>query len=126
MTMKDIIARLKERNEILEKRCERYRKIIRNEVDIDKLDGYMRPGFLTVNDTRYLNELTELNDDEMKDLIGAKPKPPLGVVSREIWDRKRQEELAEAMGNYLKAGKKIPKEWLDEYNEISDRWKSED
>ena len=49
-------------------------------------------------------------------------KPPLGVVSREIWDRKRQEELAEAMGNYLEAGKKIPKEWLDEYNEISDRW----
>ena len=25
------------------------------------------------------------------------------------------------MGRFLEAGKKIPKEWLDEYNEISDR-----
>lgn len=46
---------LKRRNEILEKRCERYR--------------------LSLNDARY-----------------------------------------------LEAGRKIPKEWLDEYNEISDRW----
>ena len=121
MTMKDVITRLKKRNEILEKRCERYRAIIRNEVDLDKFTDYAT-GFLSHNDIRYLYELTELNDDEIGDLIGAKPKLPLGVVSREIWDRKRQEELAEAMGNYLEAGKKFPKEWLDEYNEISDRW----
>lgn len=50
------------------------------------------------------------------------PKPPLGVVSRDIWDRKRQEELAEAMKRYLEAGEKIPSEWISEYNEISDRW----
>ena len=25
------------------------------------------------------------------------------------------------MGRFLEAGKKIPKEWFDEYNEISDR-----
>ena len=49
-------------------------------------------------------------------------KPPLGVMPRDIWDRKRQEELTEAMARYLEAGKRILKEWLEEYNEISDRW----
>ena len=55
-----------------------------------------------------------------------KPKPPLGVVPRNIWDRKRQEELAEAMARYLDAGKRIPKEWLEEYDEISDRWEEDE
>ena len=53
-------------------------------------------------------------------ILAAKPKPPLGVMPRDIWDRKRQEELAEAMARYLEAGKRTPKEWLEEYNEISD------
>lgn len=48
-------------------------------------------------------------------------KPPLGVTPRDMWDRKRQEELAAAMKRYLEAGEQIPKEWLDEYNEISDK-----
>lgn len=51
----------------------------------------------------------------------ASKKPPLGVVSRDIWDRKRQEKLAAAMKRYLEAGEKIPSEWIAEYNEISDR-----
>lgn len=55
----------------------------------------------------------------------AKPKPPLGVMPRDIWDRKRKEELAEAMARYLEAGMKIPTEWIEEYNEISDRWEEE-
>lgn len=48
-------------------------------------------------------------------------KPPLGVISRDIWDRKRQEELAAAMKRYLEAGEKLPSEWISEYNEISER-----
>lgn len=43
-------------------------------------------------------------------------------MPKDIWDRKRQEELAAAMNRYLEAGKKIPKEWIEEYNEISDKW----
>lgn len=50
-------------------------------------------------------------------------KPPLGVMPRKIWDRKRQDQLAEAITRYSEAGYKIPKEWLDEYNEISERLK---
>lgn len=45
-------------------------------------------------------------------------KPPLGVASKDMWDRKRREDLVAAMDRYLEAGKKIPKEWLEEYNEI--------
>lgn len=57
-----------------------------------------------------------------ENILVAKPKPPLGVIPRYIWDWKRQEELAEAMERYLEVGMKIPTEWLEEYNEISDRW----
>ena len=56
-------------------------------------------------------------------ILATKPKPPLGVMPRDIWERKRKEELAEAMARYLEAGMKIPTEWIEEYNEISDRWK---
>ena len=41
-------------------------------------------------------------------------KPPLGVSPKDMWDRKRREDLSAAMDRYLEAGKKIPKEWLEE------------
>lgn len=76
MTEKVVKDFLKRRNEILEKRCERCRAIMRNEdVNDDKISKYLYSGELSLNDARY-----------------------------------------------LEAGRKIPKEWLDEYNEISDRW----
>lgn len=75
MTEKDI-KDLKSRNEILDKCCERYRAIMRNEgTSDDKISEYLYLGELSLNDARC-----------------------------------------------LEAGRKIPKEWLDEYNEISDRW----
>lgn len=42
------------------------------------------------------------------------------LVPRCIWNRKRQKELADAMLRYLEAGKSIPREWVDEYNELSE------
>lgn len=60
-----------------------------------------------------------------ENILAAKPKPPLGVMPRDIWDRQRQEELAEAMARYLEAGMKIPTEWIEEYNEIIVRWEEE-
>lgn len=48
-------------------------------------------------------------------------KPPIGIMSRDMWDRERQKDLADAMKRYLEAGMKIPAEWIKEYNEISDR-----
>ena len=50
-------------------------------------------------------------------------KPPIGIMPRDMWDRERQKDLADAMERYLEAGMKIPAEWIEEYNEISDRLK---
>ena len=48
-------------------------------------------------------------------------KPTLGVMSREMWNRQRQKNLADAMARYLEAGMKIPVEWIEEDNEISEK-----
>lgn len=60
-------------------------------------------------------------DFKNKENICTAIKPPIGIMPRDRWDRKRQEKLAEAMARYLEAGMKIPAEWIKEYNEISDR-----
>lgn len=44
-------------------------------------------------------------------------------MPREIWYRQRQKDLADAMVRYLEAGMKTPLEWIEEYNDISDRLK---
>lgn len=33
-----------------------------------------------------------------------------------------QAELVDAANRYMAAGKKIPKEWVEEYNELSERY----
>lgn len=114
------------KEEILELRCDAYRTIIRSICDYndDKLkeliDKYLVNGVLIANDDRYLMGICDIEET-----IKTENKPPLGVTPRDRWDRKRQDDLAAAMQRYLEAGKKIPKEWLDEYNEISDRQEKE-
>lgn len=114
------------KEEILELRCDAYRTIIRSICDYndDKLkeliDKYLVNGVLIANDARYLMGICDIEET-----IKTENKPPLGVTPRDRWDRKRQDDLAAAMQRYLEAGKKIPKEWLDEYNEISDRQEKE-
>lgn len=121
MTQKDI-DRLKERNKILEERCKRYREIMYLEgIDCEKITDYFNKGSLSCNDVRYFYRINELTKEEESHIIVKHQKPPLGVMPRDIWDRKRQEELADAMERYLEAGMKIPAEWIKEYNEISDR-----
>lgn len=115
---------LKERNEILEQRCARYRTVIRTTCDISALHELFNNGLLSVNDYRYLNNCTELKEVD-ENISVSKSKPPLGVMPKEVWDRKRQQDLAEAMVRYLEAGMKIPSEWIKEYNEISDGLKEE-
>lgn len=120
-TQKDI-DQLKERNKILEERCTRYRTIIRITCDISTLHDLFNKGTMSANDYRYLHHCSEIKEVD-ENILAAKPKPPLGVMPRDIWDRKRQEELADAMLRYLEAGMKVPLEWIEEYNEISDRSK---
>lgn len=109
------------REQLLEERCARFKDIIQflsfcvdpcTSLEKKVLDMY-HGGRLTFNDCRYLSDLPELETKRVT-------KPPLDVMPRDIWDRKRQEELAAAMQRYLEAGKAIPREWIDEYNELSD------
>lgn len=114
------------REEMLKLRCDAYRTMIRSICDYndDKLKEligkYLVNDVLAANDARYLMGICDIEET-----IKTVNKPPLGVTPRDMWDRKRQEELAAAMERYLEAGEKIPKEWLDEYNEISDRLEKE-
>jgi DNA-directed RNA polymerase subunit RPC12/RpoP len=48
-------------------------------------------------------------------------KPPLGLRPRYIADAQRLQEISLAMLRYIGAAYIIPKEWLEEYKEISER-----
>ena len=106
------------RERLLEERCERFRDLIQfltfyiddKTPMITRFNEMVAGGRITANDARYLSGLPEL--DQVT-------KPPLGVMPRDIWNRKRQKELADAMQRYLEAGKSISREWIDEYNELS-------
>jgi hypothetical protein len=65
--------------------------------------------------TRTIKELGERWDD----------KPPIGIMPREIWDKKYKEELeskrhdevAKAIIRYIESDKPIKQEWIDEYHD---------
>lgn len=47
-------------------------------------------------------------------------RPPLGLVPRDIWFynvlKERIKEIMEALNRYMEAKKKVPVEWIEEYN----------
>lgn len=110
------------REQILEERCERFKKIILNEwfnrnLSVPEYLSYLiKGGFISFNDARYLLDLRELEDVDSHET----EKPPLGIMPRDIWNHKRWTELGEAMQRYLEAGKPVPKEWMNEYIELSE------
>ena len=55
--------------------------------------------------------------------LSAHKKPPIGVVPKYLHDSIRQGSLAEAIKRYVEAKIQIPIEWVEEYNEISERYK---
>lgn len=106
------------REQILEERCGRFRKLLLKNIPYDALINtiydWKLSGEITYNDARYLAGLVELNDKS----ASYTEKPPLGVMPKDMWDYKRKTKLIEAMCRYLNAEKDIPKEWVDEYNEL--------
>lgn len=50
--------------------------------------------------------------------FGSKGKPPLGIKPKPIHDQERSNDLVEAIERYLSAGKQIPLEWIEEFNEF--------
>ena len=88
---------------------------------------------LTPEDVCFLCEIEEEEENHEKPLIGypevftadpdrtAKKKPPLGIMPRYLWERKRCREIAEAIDRYTYAEKPIPNEWVEEYNELVEK-----
>ena len=106
------------REQILEERCERFKKLLLKNIPYDAVSDavhdWQASGEITYDDAQYLAGLVEL-DDENSSYI---KKPPLGIMPKDMWDFIRKNELIKAMCRYLNAEKDIPKEWVDEYNEL--------
>lgn len=47
-----------------------------------------------------------------------KPKPPLGVTPKYVWDLMRLRDLQGAIARRYEAEMPIPIEWVEEYNEL--------
>jgi hypothetical protein len=50
-------------------------------------------------------------------------KPPLGLRPRYVSDRKRLEEIRDAITRYTAEAYPIPAEWIAEYNELAEAYK---
>lgn len=113
------------REKILEERCNNYRNMFKDLCETYKLDryeiasDYNMKGFLTINDTRYLVGLC--GDIEDSSATDKSTKPPVVVLPREKWDKKRSDDLLNGIRDYIAAGKLPPIEWLEEHIEISGR-----
>jgi hypothetical protein len=47
------------------------------------------------------------------------PKPPRGLFPKHLWLEQRKEAVVCAIERRLKAGGKVPIEWISEYNDYS-------
>ena len=45
-------------------------------------------------------------------------KPPLGIKPRFIWEEERIIEIKSAVFRYTEADRKVPVEWIEEYNDL--------
>lgn len=53
-------------------------------------------------------------------------KTPIGIEPRYIWEKKRIKELKSAIKRFIAAGKEIPIEWVNEYNDFCRRYECTD
>lgn len=112
------------REKILEERCNNYRNMFKDLCETYKLNmyeiasDYNWKGFLTINDARYLVGACDVEGSIDFDKA---EKPPVGVLPREKWDKKRQDELMNGIYNCIAVDKLPPLEWLEELIEILGR-----
>lgn len=116
MTEKDI-EKLKERNTILEARCDRFRSIIRyfkpDENDVDK---FRKDGYLTMNDILYLKHVA---------LDLKSPEIAKSFSSKRVWIWKRICEFNDYFDACMEANVTPDKTALPEYCELVDMWSKE-
>lgn len=98
------------REQILERRCTNFKNVMKalvgDRFEVNATVWNIR-GLITTNDYLYLMGSEEIPEE-----------PPLGLMPRHMWNKKRRDELSEAMLRYMEVGKSIPQEWIDEYNEL--------
>lgn len=76
---------------------------------------------LAPEDITFLCEIEEKEEEKRDPDRTVKKKPPLGIMPRYLWERKRCREIAEAIDQYTYAEKPIPNEWVEEYNELVEK-----
>ena len=67
----------------------------------------------------------EGSDNLNNDSAPKSKRPPIGLKPRYIHDHERYIEIYGAIQRYYDAGKKIPVEWIEEYNELVEKEKCE-
>lgn len=71
------------------------------------------------------NHRTIVSDNLNNDSAPKSKRPPIGLKPRYIHDHERYIEICGAIQRYYDAGKKIPVEWIEEYNELVEKEKCE-
>lgn len=112
------------REQFLDARCARFRDLIQfltfyidPRTPLDKrFDDMVAGGRITINDARYLAGLKETR--ETTDEIKNEHDREVLIIPKKDWDRKRLRNLIDAIEKYTQTGKIIPKEWIEEYNEL--------
>jgi len=90
-------------------------------------DGYILWAFLfdrAPEGVKYWQSVNEKWLEHLESLNKPKSKPPIGLRPRFISDMERINEIGSATYLYINAGIKIPQEWIDEYNELAERYLS--
>jgi len=80
--------------------------------------GILLTGFVRVDDQEVINDDNRYSVFDGYSTEAPSKKPLLGVKPRSIHDEQRAEELSGAIMRYIQANRRIPTEWLEEYNEL--------
>ena len=62
--------------------------------------------------------------ERLKSLEEKSVKPPIGLRPRFVDDIRRMDEIKKAVIRYVKDGWEVPPKWIDEYNELAERYPS--
>ena len=62
--------------------------------------------------------------ERLKSLEEKSVKPPVGLRPRFVDDIRRMDEIKKAVIRYVKDGWEVPPEWIEEYNELAERYPS--
>ena len=81
--------------------------------------NYVSDGEFEIRKTN--SKMIDVNQEEY-----MTKKPPIGIIPRYIWELKRIKELKSAIRRFIAAGKQIPIEWVNEYNDFCRRYECAD